>query len=673
MNDDSASSPNSQAADSPEATSSEAISSEAVGGGEPTPGAIRFSWPPPGLESIQGDLWPTTGTLATGGLILVLPLLWSVGREVPFHSLGPFGDTWWVMVLTSLVGLLLVLSGLGSLFRLFRTGRKASRLGITPRTVLLVAADREGDTGFLLQGARAYQTLDEGSRERLAGARIWGSVLYLLAALWASLGFFLSVMLAARGVLGTQGVWILTLGPVGAFLVVGLVARAYQGTVRRKARRGLPRDPWKSEELRASVKAWQARRGEGSPDDAPARGVLWAGSWGLALVAILIALPAFTLTLTNSVGPILASIAVPNFSRTQERAAKAEVYRRYRLNSDPSITPLEAGESLANLGSVEGYEDISYVKTPPRAYDDAFSWDTETTPVGIPPREWGEKLFPRVAAGLTAEERAFLEAVAAHPALDEFGVLARAPAADFLGARYTTPFPDGTTVWELPLPKFSRARMVAHGMVARAAVRYLDGDPGGAEETLREIISAGFLLADDSPTLIGNLIGYVIVETGGTALGSFYRIRGREAEAETLTWGQTVTEKAVAITRANAGAWSVEGYLRQVPQQVTGSEETIRGLRWEHFMMTMALAPCLNAHKVVFGPGEDMAAFVQEARQVLVRYPSEGALFDLARNGWFGNPEEAARSHWLGRIVELTLGGSGTPGSCAAMMSQIDW
>lgn len=642
------------------------------------PGAVRFSWPPPGLEGIQGTIWSSTGTIAIGSLILVLPLLWSVGRVVPFYSLGPFGDTWWVLILTSLVGLLLLLAGLGSLFKVFWIGRKAGGLGVSSRTVLLAAADGEGDMGFLLQGARVYQKLDQGGRERLARARVWAAVLYLAAALWVATGFFLSVFLAARGVLGPQGVWLLTLGPVGVFLLGGLTARAYQGTVRRKASLGLSRDPWKGEELRTSVSEWVSRRnepeseGRGEAEGRQGR-LLSLGSVLVVLLAALIALPAFTLTLTSTVGPILASIAVPNFNRTQEKAAKVEVYRRYRLEADPSVTPLQAGEALANLGGVGGWDDLALMKAPSRTYEEAFSWDDGENPLGIHPWEWGKELFPKVVAGLNAEERAFLEQVAAHPALDEFGILARASGADFLAARYELPFPEGTTAIELPLPRFSKARSGAHGMLARAAAEYLGGDPDGAEETLREVISAGFLLGDEGPTLIDNLIGYVLVISGGEALEGFLRASGRDAEAETILWGRSVSEQAVNLTNALNGNWGAEGYLRQIPATVTSSEETIRGLRWEFFTLANALAPCINAHKVVFGPDEDMAGFIRDAREVLVRYPSEAALFNLVQGGWFVNPDAEAGVNWLGRIVDLTLGGSGAPGSCASMLSSIQW
>lgn len=640
-------------------------------------GEIRFSWPPPGLEGIQGFLWPTTGTMAIGSLILVFPLLWSVGRPIPFYSVGPFGDTWWILLITSLVGLLLLFTGLGNLFRFFRTSRKAVRLGISPRTLLLTAADHDGDMGFLLQGVRAFQALDEGARGRLARARVLGAVFYLVAALWVSFGFFLSIVLASRGALGPEGIWLLTLGPVGALLVCGLGIRAYQVGVRWKGTGGTGRDPWDGAELQTSVGQWISvgeEAGSAEPGAEEGKGGrMWMGAAGVLVLAALIAVPAFALTLTNMVGPVLASIVVPSFNRTQEKAATVEVYRRYRLAADPSVTPMEAGEALVNLGSVGGWDEASIAKPPARRYEEPFPPDDPENPLGITPREWSEKLFPKVAEGLTAEERAFLDNVAAHPALDEFEVMALAPGADFLGAQFVLPFPPGMTLFELPIPKISRIRTAAQSMVARAVVQYLEGNPEGAEETLREVISAGFLMRDEGPTLIENLVGVVLIGTGGMALETFFRASAQDEKADELLWGRTVSEQAVTLASSFRGQAGLESQLRMIPPAVTGSEEMIRGLRWELFGLLNGLAPCMNGHKVVFGPDQDMADFRREARAVLVRYPSEAALFDLAVGGWFGIPEETSGLNWLGRVVDLTLGGSGTPGSCASMLSQIQW
>mgnify|MGYP004217282853 CR=1 FL=1 len=62
-------------------------------------------WPPPGLERLQGDVWNVvrSGTLAA--LILVFPLLLSISLRQDFWSLGPLSIAWWVILITTGVGL----------------------------------------------------------------------------------------------------------------------------------------------------------------------------------------------------------------------------------------------------------------------------------------------------------------------------------------------------------------------------------------------------------------------------------------------------------------------------------------------------------------------------------------------------------------------------------------
>lgn len=637
-----------------------------------TPRAVPVSWPPPGLEGIQGALGLAVVYLGLGGLILVFPLLWSVGREYPFYSLGPFGDAWWVLLFSSFLGLLPVLVGLEVLFRFFRVGRKAVLNGIPAGAVVKVGADGERDMGFLLQGARAFSALSPDVRRRTAQARVWGVGLYLAGALWMLLGFFLSVFLAGRGGLAPAGMWLLTLGPVGLFLLAGLMARGMEGSYRRRALRGRSQDPWKDPELRASAASWWERARERTPlgEEVTGRGGFVTGIVGVLVLAVLIGVPTFTLALTNTVGPVLAQVAVPRFGVTQERAARAEVFRPLRLRGDPTVTPLEAGEALQSLLFVGGGPVDELFRVPPRRYEPDFSADPTPESLALTGEGWKEGLFSRAREGLTDEERTFLDSMAAHPALAEFAVLSRARALDALGARYRLPFPEGTTSMALPLPRFSRAREGGRAMVARAALEVDGGLEAEAEGTLREVVSAGFLMLDEGPTLIDNLIGSVLVREGGDGLEALYRITGQEEKAGAIAASREIAERAMNVSGALADWQGSEEALASMPEAVTGPG-TVRGLRWEFFLVLNGLSPCLNAHKVVFGPDRDMEIFIEEAREVLVRYPSEAALFDLMREGWFGAGDGGQR--WLGRLVGLTLGGTERPGSCARLLATINW
>ena len=145
-------------------------------------------WPPPGLERLQGDVWNIvrSGTLAV--LILVFPLLLSISLRQDFWSLGPLGRAWWIILITTGVGMGLVLETFVALFRLLRRASKAVERGYRWRTVAQVACDERRDTGFLLLGARWYVVFEEKQRSRVAGLRLMGAGLQLASILWLAAG-----------------------------------------------------------------------------------------------------------------------------------------------------------------------------------------------------------------------------------------------------------------------------------------------------------------------------------------------------------------------------------------------------------------------------------------------------------------------------------------------------
>ena len=106
-----------------------------------------------------------------------------------------------------------------------------------------------------------------------------------------------------------------------------------------------------------------------------------------------------------------------------------------------------------------------------------------------------------------------------------------------------------------------------------------------------------------------------------------------------------------------------------MPDLVTNSE-ALRGLRWEYFATFNMLAPCINLHKMVFGPDEDYEEWRAEARDALVRVRGERDLFDLAESGALGAAGQELRGFWP-RFLRLTLGSRGAPGSCASLIASV--
>jgi hypothetical protein len=247
---------------------------------------------------------------------------------------------------------------------------------------------------------------------------------------------------------------------------------------------------------------------------------------------------------------------------------------------------------------------------------------------------WVDSLFSH--RRYTAAQLAYLHRMAANPAHAEFATVARARDLDVVGTRFDLPFGPGVTIINLPIPRFSGVRDGARAHLALAALELADGRPARAEQTIREVISVGFRLLDDGPTLLDNLVGVALVDMGGEGLERFFRATGRSRDAESLDWARSASRRAADRMVAGEAGWSVEAGLRAMPAVVLDSSQA-RGLRWELLSWTAVFAPCANIRSVAFGPGEDYARWLASARNGLVRRSSDEALLTLTLKGPFGN------------------------------------
>ena len=647
----------------------------------PPPGARSrrppLPWPPPGLEKIQGKLWRVIGTLWLGSLVLVLPLLWSLGIEQPFSSLGPFEANWELGLFIALLGLAILLLAFAGFFNLMRQSGRAADEGYGNLTIAEVASDLSRDMGFLLQGKRYFSEFDSGQRGRLVIARLRGGGLILIAGLWVSFGFALSVLFAARGFLTPSGTWLLTFGPAVVLLVLGLLLYWYQ-----IARIYGPKKRWGAgtgevDKVGMEAAEWNyVLRAAGDmvalgPGAAVRGGSFRAGAAVVVLLFLLIIVPTATIAVTSTLGPVLAEIAVPTFLSVQEMAGAAEVLRRYRLDSDAAVTAEAAGLALHDLSFV-GSDPVPEVQ--------------ERPPVTTHPDHWfpNPDVFPdmfqeQVAYDLMAiplnrrsqDERDALRQAAAHLAHNQIEVVARAPGADIVRTRWFTPFPETMTIWSLPWARFTAFRYAALAHISRAAVEVSQGSPAAAEETIREVISTGFLLIDEGPTLIDNLMGVVIANMGGDALEGLYASTGRAAESRQLRWARESAESAARISRVGLAGQDIHALLLGIPNLVE-NEDALRGLRWEYLATFNMLAPCINLHKMVFGADVSYLEWINRSRNSLVRYPGEAALFDIAGSGGVARAATAEQGGFLAQLVSLTMGGQARPGDCARLIGVIE-
>ena len=161
------------------------------------------------------------------------------------------------------------------------------------------------------------------------------------------MGFGLVVMFAAQGFLTPSGIWLMTVGPTGFMLAIGLAVLAMAAIKVHEAKTA-----WAAQEGADRVYSESAEWAD-RLEEAGAAVVLGPGPKGEgnrfrlgATVVVLLFLGAFvptmTVAVTTSIGPILAQIAVPTFLAVQEMAGGAEALRRYAAESDPSIASAPA-------------------------------------------------------------------------------------------------------------------------------------------------------------------------------------------------------------------------------------------------------------------------------------------------------------------------------------------
>lgn len=602
------------------------------------PSANHLRWPPPGLEPVHGKLWPLIAFLTVADVVLVLPLVVTVGTHQGFASMGPFGQQWWILLFTTALGALMLAGVAERLVRIAWLAGRAAKEGYGWRTILLVASDESRDTGFLIQGTRQFAALEPDQRRTVLTVRLAGVMASFAGALLPPVGLLLGALLGRRGLIETGGVWALTVwlplfllvfGGLGRFMAY-LLARAGAAVVDRKEH---------AAGLRVEIVEWSERSRAIVPNatavfgESGRAGAFRGGAIAGAVVAAIVIVAVVLMAMAGSVGPILMSIAVPSFSAAQGRILEAEVYRPYRLPTDPRMDATAAGEALYALTLVGSRQPPSpLMRVPVRVYDPISDSLPDVTRHD---QEWMIAAFERGGRGLSPVERQRLRQAAQHPALSELATVAVAPAADIAAARYTFPLPDTLQAYALPIPRYGPLRAVTGARLMEALLDLAEGRGARAEHGIREVISTGLLLIDDGPHFIDAMIGTAIVREAGTAFEALLRGTGRGREAETLVGLRDQTRLVAGRVHVLHTGRNVEAALAAMSRAVTDTA-TVRGLRWEFYTSVTAFAPCANLHTMVFGPGEEYVVWAEEAHAGLVRYESEEQLFEFMGRGLFG-------------------------------------
>jgi hypothetical protein len=379
-----------------------------------------------------------------------------------------------------------------------------------------------------------------------------------------------------------------------------------------------------------------ARRAEHHPS--PATGAAPRHSWlsrgvrvlrnAAVAVALLMTVP---IALVVVRGDGFARILDGGGWNPTERVDFAERVRPLALGSDPSITPMQAGLALHSLVhrsiTVPGFEVIEPANRP------AFTWRAATLSPDMfvtarpdlfaAPSSRG--VLEATAHGLSQRELEYLRVLATSPVWREFDLVARAPAVDVIGGQFRTPFGEGTTAEQRPIPKYGNARELAYAAVSRASYHMAMGHRDSAETVLRSIVSFGFALIDNGPAHIEKMIGTVIVGIGRDALQRYYVIQhDPRASMPALT-------APPRASVASGGGRSASHSADQVRQRLLARLENPRGPRGDRFEAARALSysSCTNVRDLILGPRAEVIDAVARASRTLPRYPSERALMEL--------------------------------------------
>ena len=634
----------------------------------------RLPWPPPGFEWIQGALWKVTTLAWLGSVVLVAPLIWSLATPQEFWSLGPLEDNWALGLVVSLLGAAILFAAFFFLQSLVRAGGRAADLGYGFLTIAEVATDLRRDQGFLLMGKRHFSRFPDADRARLTKLRLAAAVLILSGALWLAVGFSLSVLMAARELLSQRQIWIVTMGPTMVLLVLGGVLHGYQFARVRLALSAWRQTEGGNDRIRQEVTDWTTELEEAGDQVVLGAGSLGQGRRfrGVALLVVLLfivaVVPTLTVSMAGSVGPVLAEIAIPQFLSVQEMAGAAEALRRYRVDPDASISAMEVGQALNNVAFVGAAgPHPEHLEQPPATHY-ATPWFPSPDFPDIFQEDVGRDLVLQIEQGFSTDQLAALRQAAAHAAQDDLTLVARAERIDMVSTRWITPFPDSLTVFTLPFPHFTEVRYAALARAAKAVLEQIAGQPEQAETSIREIISFGFVLVDQGPTLIDNLVGVVVANIGADALEGLYEVQNRDDELETLRWARESSTNAARAARLGLTEEDIHTILRGIPD-IVENESALRGLRWEYLATFNMLAPCINLQKMVFGPDETYQAWLDRVEASLVRVPGDAELFALAQSGAF---RENLEPGTLTRLMTVTLGTRTRPGSCVNLVASLE-
>jgi hypothetical protein len=575
---------------------------EALGDEHPAEMPDELFWPPFRLEPIHGMLSRVAFEFTIGSAILLFAFRFTMAAPV----------------VLSIAFLFLVLC-FARARQLLLHVHNAVGIGYPRRLVWQVAADSSREMALILEGKGPFTGITPAEVTRVAALRVNATSLFAAGSLWIPLVFPWIVILGFMGILRDRLVWLLLLAVPVALFVAAIRLRYREYHLKRKFR--APESL--AHETAMQVAAWsQLHQHLGWPrtkprDQAEVR-VAMGATW---LAAFFLLIPLALAGVMNVIPWFVSSNAPSDAAAV--RSASLAALQKFRLDADSSISSAEAGRALHSLTLVgrnapRGMQPVS-TALPPVFPNPAFTRETN-------PEFWPERLFEMMRSGLTPAQRALVDSAAAHPGNTLLARIARAPAIDIAASRWDFAMADTMALRELPFIGGREMRYVGHAHIAQAALQFASGQTARADTTLREIISAGFLLRNSSDASDASN-GSQLIRMGATALASLYNATGNAEEAGRIR-GSLLTADIAVHGLAPRNSRSIDDLRRYVL-----ARRNPMAARWDAFIMLQTAAPCLSFYNAVFGPDEEHEQWVRDARAALVQAPADSAYFEMVSKG----------------------------------------
>ena len=395
---------------------------------------------------------------------------------------------------------------------------------------------------------------------------------------------------------------------------------------------------------------WWSRRAEGRPTDR-----LQEITMGLALALTMLLIgPALVLAM---LGPQIWMIAVPNYAYMIARYEAVAPLTAYRPAARAGISADAAGRAMYAIALTgTGVRDSLLLDQPGRL---DRPWLADSGPFG---RRSGDSVMAQALAGLTRDQRAWLEEAGRHPGLALLDTVAYAARLD-PWAGLKLPLPERMSGLSLPTPPIMALRDAARLELYRAALAAADRRPAVADSLARLALGFGLRLRDDADQLIVAVVGTAIAREAGATLALLHDAAGAGPRADSLRAASTLPARApddgaeLARTRPMA--------VRREMIDAILSHSTPRPVEWD-LAMVLGVSGCTNLRELFYGPTERL----QAAYDAIPVGPGERAqaAFAVVRRGILRAAEEGEDTPGFLRLTEFILGRP-AGGSCLAAVT----